>query len=772
MAIQAPILNSILQPALYSEDSIELKIEYHLSRGMSNASAQNYTPNFLFKTIPLNTTLYVETEVLEEKVGEYIVLKLINEKFTPGESYKVQMQFKGEEEGYWSTPATFKVAVKPYIEIRHNNIVSSNSYTGIFQASILDNSESLQYSQFILKDQYNNTIEESDKIIHNSLSDGVTTQTQYNNNDYSSIIQTETYTFISDLKNLLTYQIIWKVTTNSGLVLETEPIEFIQIEEIEPDNILRIEAVADNDNGVINGYLYLWDKTKKCDINPIPSVFGDYIILRSSSKDNFSSWIELERMNLNSLHLDSINNKHSRQFFQDFTVESNTSYRYGLQQCKGEYSSKKIKSKVVHINYEHLYLFDEERQLNLLYNTKISSFKNNILEAKQDTIGGKYPYIFRNGNVMYKDFAINSLLSYQSDPQNLFNLNNTQIIKRPYNSLLSYDNILSEKIYREEVQNWLNNGKPKYLKSGTEGIFKIYTMNVTLQPNDTLGRMLYTVSFTAYEIGEIDKIIVKFPNKQISSTNEIICSKPLDYIEGNNYFYHTNDYSDNCIKVKNLIFSEISEISKVKIWGENDVETEFIVGPAGLKIDELEFSYIEIYHPALPKTEEEIQNIKIPWISYIVEETIDFADNNNQNISNINNLTLSNDLYLSTIDLESVDNKYINENNEVKAHEVLANIVLNSEDYQGTNQATYSTFIQLQFIPKSTSWKEIDQENKTIESKSYVKFKESIIDEDYQILQIKHALVLEDIQLDELILGPNIQAHCVYRGVFYDINEE
>ena len=72
MAIQAPILNSILQPALYSEDSIKLKIEYHLSRGMSNASAQNYTPNFLFKTIPLNTTLYVETEVLEEKVGEYI----------------------------------------------------------------------------------------------------------------------------------------------------------------------------------------------------------------------------------------------------------------------------------------------------------------------------------------------------------------------------------------------------------------------------------------------------------------------------------------------------------------------------------------------------------------------------------------------------------------------------------------------------------------------------------------------------------------------------
>jgi hypothetical protein len=42
------------------------------------------------------------------------------------------------------------------------------------------------------------------------------------------------------------------------------------------------------------------------------------------------------------------------------------------------------------------------------------------LETKTDTIGGKYPFIFRNGNVEYKEFQISGLLSLLSDENNLF----------------------------------------------------------------------------------------------------------------------------------------------------------------------------------------------------------------------------------------------------------------------------------------------------------------------------------------------------------------
>jgi hypothetical protein len=41
----------------------------------------------------------------------------------------------------------------------------------------------------------------------------------------------------------------------------------------------------------------------------------------------------------------------------------------------------------------------------------MTSFKNNILESKVNTIGSKYPYIFRNGSVKYKEFPIAGLIS-------------------------------------------------------------------------------------------------------------------------------------------------------------------------------------------------------------------------------------------------------------------------------------------------------------------------------------------------------------------------
>jgi hypothetical protein len=43
-----------------------------------------------------------------------------------------------------------------------------------------------------------------------------------------------------------------------------------------------------------------------------------------------------------------------------------------------------------------------------------------LQEAKQETIGSKYPFIFRNGNINYKEFSLSSMLSYYSDEEDLF----------------------------------------------------------------------------------------------------------------------------------------------------------------------------------------------------------------------------------------------------------------------------------------------------------------------------------------------------------------
>jgi hypothetical protein len=76
--------------------------------------------------------------------------------------------------------------------------------------------------------------------------------------------------------------------------------------------------------------------------------------------------------------------------------------------------------KKILVDFEDAFLYDGERQLKIRFNPKISSFKNNILESKVDTIGGKYPFVFRNGNVHYKEFSISGLISLLSDPNEKF----------------------------------------------------------------------------------------------------------------------------------------------------------------------------------------------------------------------------------------------------------------------------------------------------------------------------------------------------------------
>jgi len=63
---------------------------------------------------------------------------------------------------------------------------------------------------------------------------------------------------------------------------------------------------------------------------------------------------------------------------------------------------------------------------------------------------------------------------------------------------------MAERIFKLEVLDWLNNGKPKILKSPTEGNYLVVLMGVSMSPNDTVGRMLHTFNAQAVEIGPCD----------------------------------------------------------------------------------------------------------------------------------------------------------------------------------------------------------------------------------------------------------------------------
>jgi hypothetical protein len=64
-------------------------------------------------------------------------------------------------------------------------------------------------------------------------------------------------------------------------------------------------------------------------------------------------------------------------------------------------------------------------------------------------------------------------------------------------------NINIERQFKTKALEFLTDGEPKLFKSPTEGNFIVRLLNVSLSPEDKLGRMLHTFSGTAYEIDKV-----------------------------------------------------------------------------------------------------------------------------------------------------------------------------------------------------------------------------------------------------------------------------
>ena len=208
----------------------------------------------------------------------------------------------------------------------------------------------------------------------------------------------------------------------------------------------------------------------------------------------------------------------SGTLFTDYTVENGKSYRYTLIQ----YGQRFVNSTdYVFIDLEHIYLSDEEKQLCIQFNPQVSSFKKVLQEQKVDTIGGKYPYFFRNGNIDYREISISGLLSYLLDTKGDFS---TKFAAGPlvrtrtpdatnfvseFSTALTAENFKKEKDFKLEVEKWLMNGKPKLFRSAQEGNYIIRLMNISLSPNTTVGRMLHTFSATGYEIDNFNTDTIK-----------------------------------------------------------------------------------------------------------------------------------------------------------------------------------------------------------------------------------------------------------------------
>lgn len=191
--------------------------------------------------------------------------------------------------------------------------------------------------------------------------------------------------------------------------------------------------------------------------------------------------------------------------YNDNTITFGETYKYGWQENYQGPTKIQWHEPSITTYTDYMFLSDKDKQLKISFNPKVSNMKETILETKQDTIGGKYPIFYRNGQVRYREIPISGLISYLMDDYEQFATSEELGLAAPdtarTTSLTDY-NIVAERKFREKVLNWLNDGKPKLFRSMTEGTFIVRLMNVSLSPNDTVGRMIWTFSATAYEIAE------------------------------------------------------------------------------------------------------------------------------------------------------------------------------------------------------------------------------------------------------------------------------
>lgn len=476
------------------------------------------------------------------------------------------------------------------------------------------------------------------------------------------------YVIKKNLEDFTLYKMTITYKTNSGYIGNKEFLFQYDTTGLPSLPLVSIETSSDRVRGSIN-----------VTIKSNEGLSENIMIRRASNKTNFSEWEDVHLFSI----LSNVNWSYS---WDDYLVEPGVVYKYGFQiyrkynneEARGEMGKSQTSVNVV--LFDDIFLLDGKRQLRIKYDPNISSFKQNILEARVETIGSKYPWIKRNSNVNYKTFPISGLITYNMDtylddypwkmtrnengyyiPQNderVFepsfydmreydeinktgNLEITQykeVIKNNANQNIDLEFFL-EKKFRDEVMKFLQDGKVKVFKSETEGNMLIRLMDISFTPNKTLGRRIYSFSATAYEIDDYNLTqckkydIFKLGdyNNNLETTSCYIGQKAnqLD-ADLNKLLFSNREISrttETIQKLGNLKWFKITFNSKpYRIDDKNygykvtiNGDSSFIIGPRGvIEVSLKDFSSLNSIIINLPTDKNYILNYDIDYISELI----------------------------------------------------------------------------------------------------------------------------------------------------------
>lgn len=557
MALYPPILQPSLPAMIYVKDGI-LTIPYTIpayssipNKGITNVRIVNQITNkavivndTINNSYPKDNTYYINAI---SPTGISVPMERLDDSVGEKEGYyKVQIRF-GEtittnqtQYSEWSTVMVIKFLISKPTLLVHGSFSDSNDinyepktmpeFVGIFEYT---GEEYLDKYKFDLI--YNEEVIETSNWLQHNLNYGNTGQ--------------NTYRFKTLLQNNQNYAVKYSIKTNN--LYESNTTTYFEVHETTWEkNPNLIFLVVDgekedmcNEEGFIKIELIAED------------LIGNYIVSRTDERSNYNIFEEVYRFVAtgNDFIQTSQKNEDLRGsvLFVDYTIESGVKYKYIIQQENdvGNLRSTPIyaennKNKFFMSNFQYSYLYSNNLQLKLKYNNKMSNLKKTLLISKQDTLGGKYPVVLRNGNVNYFEIPINALISLHLDDNSQFfqkkidgyYYKNELIISQDryskavitqykdqkkdqdgnpietivvanenidvFNTDLTEKNIYIERKFREKVIEFLTQNDVFLYKSPTEGNLIVSLTNINFTPNEQLGRAIYSFSSTAYEIME------------------------------------------------------------------------------------------------------------------------------------------------------------------------------------------------------------------------------------------------------------------------------
>lgn len=573
------VYNSLSDLAKYeSTNSIADFVQVSIQSQNSNYSALDlgkYPTGIMFTDMK-----YESTRASDDKY--YITIAasdLAGNKFNSGEYYKLQIRFTSRnitskpaiteiKEAWinnnlqnfseWSQVVLLKCIQQPKLKLRGFNKDSEERTFSLKQIDLVgrvefnaQDNEYLKKYRIFLYDK-NDTLLEDSKDIYSNI---------YTNTNEIN------YQIKYDLENLQDYVLKFQLQTNN-LYHWTQQYPFslnlIEYTTLDPGDF-QIAAAADKEAG--------WIQVSIKTLTTINQLGANFIIRRCSSKDGFKTWEDAH------LFLAETGKKVNK-VWQDRIIESGVWYKYGIQQKNVEgFRSNMIEmQKPVICIFDNIFLLTGDKQLKIKFNPQVNNYSHVVSESLTQTIGSKYPFIRRNGNVDYRTFSLSGTISVFMDiRQNGMKASFDDLYNKDWqgadeyreynakNNITYYNNSLYEKDFREKVIEFLYNNSVKLYKSTTEGNILVKLMNISFTPNNSLSRHIYDFTCTAQEIDEFsiencDKYNIQTVGDQILQTQIKLVTQGQVAVPDLKLYYPNEQYGD---------YAEMYHVRQLSLSGKN-----------------------------------------------------------------------------------------------------------------------------------------------------------------------------------------------------------